>query len=206
MYLLYLPVNKKKKEQSEWQYFAWVYRNQGHKKLFFWCLETYRSRAQLTKYRWFFLDVTVSSNGSLISGPTSHYVYMLKARWHLGYLDRVPVLPPHQLQPLWLPYVPKEQQNTRCMSVMSWLKVMLVFTRGTAEVSHWRHGMLAIMEHEGEREDPSFSSSGMRLHNVTSSGGEVSQISTVQLPTLLDSWNTGGSDAGKGPPSSPPSF
>lgn len=29
--------------------------------------------------------------------------------------------------------------------------------------------------------------------------GEVSQISTVQLPTLLDSWNTGESDAGKGP-------
>lgn len=145
------------------------------------------------------MDVIFFSNGSLISGPTSHYVYMLKARWHLGYLARVPVLPPHQLQPLWLPYVPKEKQDTRWMSVMSWLKGMLVFAWGTAEFSHWWHGMLAIMEHEGKRKNQSFYNSGMKLHNVTSSWGEVSQISTVQLPTFLVLWNTGKSYAGKGP-------
>lgn len=109
---------------------------------------------------------------------------MLKARWHLGYLARVPVLPPHQLQLLWLPYVPKEKQDTRWMSVMSWLKGMLVFAWGTAEFSHWWHGMLAIMEHEGKRKNQSFYNSGMKLHNVTSSWGEVSQISTVQLPHI----------------------
>lgn len=131
---------------------------------------------------------------------------MLKARWHLGSLARVPVLPPHQLQPLWLPYVPQEKQDTRWMSVMSWLKGMLVFAWGTAEFSHWWHGVLAIMEHEGKRENRSFYSSGMKLHNVTSSWGEVSQISTVQLPTFLDLWNTGESYAEKGPPPSSPSF
>lgn len=120
---------------------------------------------------------------------------MLKARWHLGSLARVPVLPPHQLQLLWLPYVPQEKQDTRWMSVMSWLKGMLVFAWGTAEFSHWWHGVLAIMEHEGKRENRSFYSSGMKLHNVTSSWGEVSQISTVQLPTFLDLWDTGESYA-----------
>lgn len=125
---------------------------------------------------------------------------MLKARWHLGYLARVPVLPPHQLQLLWLPYVPKEKQDTRWMSIMSWLKRMLVFAWGTAEFSHWWHGMLAIMEHKGKRKNQSFYISGMKLHNVTSSWGEVSQISTVQLPTFLDLWNTGESYGGKGPP------
>lgn len=129
---------------------------------------------------------------------------MLKARWHLGYLARVPVLPPHQLQPLWLPYVPKGKQDTRWMSVMSWLKGMLVFAWGTAEFSHWWHGMLAIMEHGGKRKNQSFYNSGMKLHNVTSSWGEVSQISTVQLPTFLVLWNTGKSYAKKGPAPSTP--
>lgn len=92
---------------------------------------------------------------------------MLKARWHLGSLARVPVLPPHQLQPLWLPYVPQEKQDTRWMSVMSWLKGMLVFAWGTAEFSHWWHGVLAIMEHEGKRENRSFYSSGMKLSGMT---------------------------------------
>lgn len=129
------------------------------------------------------MDVLFSSNGSLISGPQSLYIYMLRARWHLGSADRAPALPPHQLQPLWFPYVPKEKQKARCLSIMSRLKGTLVLHE--ALLSVLTGGTLAIMGHERNRKNQLFYSSGMKLQNVTFSWEELPKH---QLSGCLVSW------------------